>query len=61
MNNKQLLKRRANILYRLRKKGIRADTKECIIFCAYGEDITGIVQVKRLREEYNFNIQLIIT
>lgn len=61
MNNKQLLKRRANILYRLRKKGIRADTKERIIFCAAGKDITNIVQVKRLRKEFHFNIQLVIT
>lgn len=60
MNNKQLLKRWANIFYRLRKKGIRADTKQRVIFCAAGEDITGVVQVKRLREEYNFNIQLTI-
>lgn len=60
MNNKQRLKRRANILYRLRKKGIGANTKECTIFCAYNEDITGIVQMKRLRREFHFNIQFII-
>ena len=59
--NKQRLKRRANILYRLRKKGIRADTKQRIIFCAAGKDITNIVQVKRLRKELHFNIQLVIT
>lgn len=43
MNNKQRLKRRANILYRLRKKGIKADTKQRVIFCPFNEDITGIV------------------
>lgn len=60
MNNKQRLKRRANILYRLRKKGIRADTKQRIVFCAAGKDITNIVQVKRLRQEFHFNTQIVI-
>jgi hypothetical protein len=58
--NKQRLKRRANILYRLRKKGIRADTKQRIVFCAAGKDITNIVQVKRLKQEFHFNIQIVI-
>lgn len=58
--NKQRLKRRANLLYRLRKKGIRADTKEHVIFCPFNEDITGIVQCKRLRREIHFNIQFAI-
>ena len=58
--NKQRLKRRANILYRLRKKGIKADTKQRVIFCSFDEDITGIVQVERLRKEFYFNIQLTI-
>ena len=56
----QRLKRRANILYRLRKKGIRADTKQRIVFCAAGKDITNIVQVKRLKQEFYFNIQIVI-
>ena len=58
--NKQRLKRRANLLYRLRKKGIRVDTKQRVIFCAAGKDITNIVQVKRLKEEFHFNIQIVI-
>ena len=58
--NKQRLKRRANLLYRLRKKGIRADTKQRIVFCAAGKDITNIVQVKRLRQEFHFNTQIVI-
>ena len=58
--NKQRLKRLANILYRLRKKGIKVDTKQRVIFCSFNEDITGIVQVGRLRKEFYFNIQLII-
>ena len=47
-------------MYRLRKKGIRADTKQRIVFCAAGKDITNIVQVKRLRQEVHFNTQIVI-
>ena len=50
-------KRRSNILYRLRKKGVRVNTKERTIFIPYGEDPNREVQVGRLRKEYHFNVQ----
>jgi hypothetical protein len=53
------LKRRANILYRLRKKGIICNLRERIIFIPAGENSDDIVQVRRLRSEFGFNIQLI--
>lgn len=31
-------KRRANLLYKLRRKGIEADTKQRVIFIPYGEE-----------------------
>lgn len=55
------LKRRANMLYRLRKHGISVDTKERCIFIPYGESPWRFPQVRRLHDEYYFNIQYIIT
>ena len=54
---KGVWKRRSNILYRLRKKGVRVNTKERTIFIPYGEDPNKEVQVGRLRKEYHFNVQ----
>lgn len=54
------LKRRANILYRLRKKGVRCDTKEKTIYFAFNKDPYKVIQIKRLCNEYNFQVQLII-
>lgn len=54
------LKRRTNILYRLRKKGIRCDTKARGIYYPYGRNPLEVVQIKRLCGEFNFNIQFII-
>mgnify|MGYP001528165413 CR=1 FL=1 len=54
------LKRRANLLYRLRRHGITANTKERIIFIPLGEDPWRIPQVRNLHEEFHFNIQFII-
>lgn len=50
-------KRRSNILYKLRKKGVRVDTKSRTIFIPYGENHNKAVQVSRLRKEYHFNVQ----
>lgn len=50
-------KRRANILYRLRKKGVRCDTKAKEVYYPYGENPNAVVQIRRLREEYNFSVQ----
>ena len=46
---KGVWKRRSNILYRLRKKGVRVNTKERTIFIPYVEDPNKEVQVGRLR------------
>lgn len=55
------LKRRANLLYRLRKHGITADTKQRVIFIPYGESPWKFPQVGRHSKEFYFNIQYIIT
>ena len=54
-------KRRANLLYKLRRKGIEADTKQRVIFIPYGEEPQRYIQAVRLCREFNFCIQLIIT
>jgi len=54
---KKKLKRRANILYRLRKKGIQCNTKERTIFFQYGESPDTILQIRQLREEFKFTLQ----
>lgn len=55
MDKKQ--KRRANILYRLRKKGIRCSTREREIYFPYGKEPMKVVQVRRLCDEFNFKVQ----
>jgi len=55
---KKKIKRRANMLYRLRKKGIRCDTKQKTIYLPYGQIIPNIIELNRLREEFYFLIQL---
>lgn len=57
-NTKKKLKRRANILYRLRKKGVRCDTRQKTIYCEYGSNPDSVIQIKRLRHEFDFNVQL---
>jgi len=51
------LKRRANILYRLRRKCFRAHTKDRIVFYHYGKDPLAVLQIRQLTKEFNFNIQ----
>jgi hypothetical protein len=58
---KKKLKRRANLLYALRKKGIRCDTRQRTVFFPYGESSEGICQIRRLREEFGFAVQFEIT
>ncbi|HAH74245.1 MULTISPECIES: hypothetical protein [Butyricimonas] len=53
-------KRRNNILYRLRKKGIRCVTKERTIFIPYGINPYDILQIRQLLSEYHFVIQTYI-
>lgn len=50
-----------NLIYRLRKKGIRIDTRQRIIFLPYGEKVEDYTQASRLFKEYHINIQFIIT
>lgn len=54
-------KRRANLLYRLRRKGIKADTESRVIFIPYDVAPRNYIQAVRLSQEFNFNIQYIIT
>lgn len=54
-------KRRSNILYKLRKKGVVANTKARTIELPYGSDPDAIIQIKRLRREYRFNVQFYIS
>lgn len=50
--------KRDNLLYRLRKKGVRVLTRERTIFFAWGGDPFRIIQVKRLCKEFHFSVQL---
>lgn len=54
----RFLRRRANLLYNLRKKGVRCLTKEQMIFFPYGKDPHQISQIVHLCEEYHFHVQL---
>ncbi len=49
---------RDNLLYRLRKKGVRVQTRERTIYFAHDGVPFQIVQVKRLCREFNFYVQL---
>lgn len=49
--------RRKNLLYRLRKKGVRVDTGRRCIYLPHGSEPDHIVQVRRLRKEYDFVVQ----
>jgi len=51
------LKRRANILYRLRKKGFRCNTRGRTIFLEMGGDPEVVLQIRQLRGEFKFEIQ----
>lgn len=55
-----MVSKRDNLLYKLRKKGIRCITKERIIFIPYGSPVNRIVQVQRLRRDFHFNVQFYI-
>ena len=51
----------ANLLYKLRRHGLTADTKQRVIFVPYEDDPWRFPQTRRLVDEFHFNIQLIIT
>lgn len=49
---------RDNLLYRLRKKGVRVQTRKRTIFFAFDGAPFKIIQVKRLCKEFHFVVQL---
>jgi hypothetical protein len=49
---------RKDIIYRLRKKGFRLDTKARTVYFPSGENPDSVAGIKRLRYEFNFNVQL---
>lgn len=51
-------KRRTNILYRLRKKKIRCNTRERTIFYPFGLNPYDILQIRQLLAEFNFVVQI---
>lgn len=52
---------RANLLYRLRRKGIEVDTRQHTIFIPYGDEPRRYIQVRRLCREFYFSVQFVIT
>lgn len=52
--------KRDNLLYRLRKKGMRANTREHTIFFGMGGEPFEIRQIRRLCRDFHFNVQLVI-
>lgn len=54
------LKRRANLLYKLRRHGVKCNTQLRMIYIPYGNNPFQFVQVARLCHEFHFNIQYVI-
>ena len=52
--------KRDNLLYRLRKKGVRVNTREHTIFFGVDGEPFEIRQIRRLCREFHFNVQLVI-
>ncbi len=50
-----------SLIYRLRKKGIRVDTRNRTIFLPYGANTADYAQALRLSSEFHLTIQLIIS
>ncbi len=50
--------KRDNLLYRLRKKGVRVQTRERTIFFSLDGEPIKIIQIKRLCKEFYFHVQL---
>lgn len=55
--SEKLKKRRANLLYKLRKKGVRCLTRQFTIFYPYGEDPENVPEINCLRKEFHFAVQ----
>ncbi len=60
MDKTSRLRRRANLLYQLRKRGVECDTKCRLIFIPYMSNPFRHSQEEKLCNEYHFNIQYII-
>ncbi|KXO15633.1 hypothetical protein HMPREF3218_0200556 [Prevotella bivia] len=54
----KIIKRRYNLVYCLRKKGVRCLSKERIIFFPYNQNPNAIRQISCLCREYHFHVQL---
>ena len=52
--------KRDNLLYRLRKKGVQANTRERVIFFGVGGEPFKLTQIRRICREFHFNVQLVI-
>lgn len=52
--------RRKNLLYKLRRQGVRVDSRSRIIEQPAGTEIRA-VQAAKLVKEYDFTIQIVIT
>ena len=48
--------RKKNLLYKLRRKGVRCSTKERMIFYPCNENPLLVIQIRRLCDEYNFKV-----
>lgn len=55
--NKKQLRRRAYLLYKLRKKGIWCLTRQFTIFYPYGKDPETMAEIVHLRKEFHFSVQ----
>ena len=55
--NKKQLRRRAYLLYKLRKKGIRCLTRQFTIFYPYGKDPETMAEIVHLRKDFHSSVQ----
>lgn len=55
--NKKQLRRRAYLLNRLRKQGVRCLTRCRTIFYPYGEDPKSVPYICQLTGEFDFHVQ----
>lgn len=56
----KVLKRRANLLYRLRRNGVDCSLKRKTIYLPFETSPMMYPQIKRLCNEYHFDIQYVI-
>jgi hypothetical protein len=58
----QRLRRKANLIYRLRKKNVvyKVETKKLTIYTEYGFNYNSISEIRSLMKEFHFVIQPVI-